>query len=93
MPWVVPKMALRGRFLGQNSVFCQNSKEFLENLNYFISSEALFEKKVSKKQVKSAYFREITVFYPISPYFTLFCPFYLIRATSWGTATNLGIKG
>ena len=47
-----------------------------------------FRKKVNKKQVKSAHLREITVFYPISPYSAHFT---LIRATSWGTATNLGI--
>ena len=68
----------------------RGSKDFLENLKYFISCDAIFEKKVSEKQVKSTYLREITVFYPISPYFAHFI---LIRATSWGLrATNLGIK-
>ena len=38
-------MALGGRFWAQKSVVDQNSKYFLEKINYFLDSEQVFEKK------------------------------------------------
>ena len=88
-----PKMGQQGHFLGQNSVFDQNSQELFELLKYFFNSGPFFEKKVGKNRVKKAYFRgfwQNTLFYPILPYFTLFYP---ILPYFRGPATNLGIKG
>ena len=41
----VAKMAQKGRLLAQNYVVDQNSKDFLENLKYFLGSKPIFEKK------------------------------------------------
>ena len=37
-----PKMDQKGRFLGQNSVFDQNSKELFELLKYFVGFGPFF---------------------------------------------------
>ena len=47
------KIAQKGRFWGQISVFDQNSKEFLKNIKYFLGYGPIFEKKCAKKGVKN----------------------------------------